>query len=159
MEGKFSYWKGHLRCCYVISIRSDNSNLKSKTNWRKKKHDGMLFCKSCNEKDWLSEFWNLQSIEVAIHNYILFPILEVVITSILNPVWMGLNLFNRTLLRFFFLQILTTFDLNSVLFQILAIFAFATTTSVDTFLEVTARGCTDPNSAITERVDIAYPFE
>lgn len=42
---------------------------------------------------------------------------------------------------------------------ILAIFAFATTTSVDTFLEVTARGCTDPNNAITERVDIAYPFD
>lgn len=39
---------------------------------------------------------------------------------------------------------------------ILAIFAFATTTSVDTYLEVTARNCNDP---IMERVDIAYPFD
>ncbi|XP_034304911.2 synaptoporin isoform X2 [Magallana gigas] len=39
---------------------------------------------------------------------------------------------------------------------ILAIFAFATTTSVDTFLTVTARGCSD---AIMEKVDIAYPFD
>lgn len=158
MEGKFSYWKGHLRCCYVISIRSDNSNLKSKTNWRKKKHDGMLFCKSCNEKDWLSEFWNLQSIEVAIHNYILF--LGSCNNINFKPCMNGIKLIQQNFAyRFFFLQILTTFDLNSVLFQILAIFAFATTTSVDTFLEVTARGCTDPNNAITERVDIAYPFE
>lgn len=157
MEGKFSYWKGHLRCCYVISIRSDNSNLKSKTNWRKK---NMMECFSVKVAMKKIDFQNFETYRVLkLLFIIIFYFLEVVITSILNPVWMGLNLFNKTLLRFFFLQILTTFDLNSVLFQILAIFAFATTTSVDTFLEVTARGCTDPNNAITERVDIAYPFE
>lgn len=49
-----------------ISIRSDNRNLKSETNWRKK---NMMECfseKSCKEKKWLSEFCNVWNIEVAI---------------------------------------------------------------------------------------------
>lgn len=42
---------------------------------------------------------------------------------------------------------------------ILAIFAFATTTSVNTFLEVTATNCTPKSNTIVERVAVAYPFD
>lgn len=49
-----------------ISIRSDNRNLKSETNWKKKKMMECFSEKSCKEKKWLSEFCNVWNIEVAI---------------------------------------------------------------------------------------------
>lgn len=50
-----------------ISIRSDNRNLKSETNWRKKKIWWNAFLKKvAKKKKWLSEFCNVWNIEFAI---------------------------------------------------------------------------------------------
>lgn len=45
-----------------ISIRSDNRNLKSETNWRKKKYDGMLFWKKLQRKK--SDYQNFATYEI-----------------------------------------------------------------------------------------------
>ncbi|XP_056000525.1 synaptophysin-like isoform X2 [Ostrea edulis] len=42
---------------------------------------------------------------------------------------------------------------------ILAIFAFATTTSVSTYLQVTATACPPNQTAVLEKVAIGYPFD
>lgn len=50
-----------------ISIRPDNRNLKSETNWRKKKIWWNAFLKKvAKKKKWQSEFCNVWNIEVAI---------------------------------------------------------------------------------------------
>lgn len=68
-----------------ISIRSDNRNLKSETNWRKKKYDGMLFWKKLHRKKVTIRI--LQRMKYwGCYSDILFPILEVIITSILKPI-------------------------------------------------------------------------
>lgn len=67
-----------------ISIRSDNRNLKSETNWKKKKMMECFSEKSCKEKKVTIRI--LQRMKYwGCYSDILFPILEVIITSILKP--------------------------------------------------------------------------
>ena len=54
--------------------------------------------------------------------------------------------------------ILLNLSLPIFVLQILAIFAFATTTSVNTYLEITANKC-NGTAATVERVAVGYPFE